>query len=514
MDIGSCLARNARRHPEKGALICEGRTWTYGEMNAEVNRLAHGLMRLGVTKGQKVAMMMKNSDWFAITFYAAAKLGAVLVPMNFRLTAVEVAYILEHSDAMLVVCDEEYAGLIASVVQEAPLVHSVVVAGENVREGQFRYKDVLSDQTHDPEVALGERDELEILYTSGTTGKPKGVVLDHHRVMQVSVKMMAEMGLNPSDRLLHLAPLFHAAQLNLCLLTGIFLGCVNVIHRDFDPRAALAAIHEHRISFFFGVPAMYNFMLQVPDRSQYDLSTVTRCSYGAAPMAPALVRQSMELFGTDQFYNLCGLTEGGPGGIALRPDGHKTKLGASGTAMFLTEARVVDEYDRDVPPGVIGELVMRGETIMKGYYKNPEATAEAMRGGWLHTGDLAVMDEDGYMTLVDRKKDMIISGGENIYSVEVEQVLYSHPAVLEAAIIGVPDPVWGETVAAIIVPKPETTIDLSELQAFCRTYLAGYKIPRVLHMVKQLPRNASGKILKYKLRDELYENGFKNDATG
>lgn len=538
MDIGSCLARNARRQPEKWALTCEGRTWTYHEMNAEVNRLAHGLAALGVIKGQKVALMMKNSDWFAICFYAAAKLGAVLVPMNFRLAAVEVAYILGHSDSVLVIGDEEYAELIARATdamaeqavsanavagvasseeevaeREVPLLRHTIIVGENALGGQLRYRQVVTDNAEEPEVTLGERDDLEILYTSGTTGKPKGVVLDHYRVMQVGVKMMAEMGLNPHDRLLHLAPLFHAAQLNLCLLTGIFLGCSNVIHRDFDPRAALAAIHEHRITYFFGVPAMYNFMLQVPDRSAYDLSSVTRCSYGAAPMAPALVRQSMELFGTDQFYNLCGLTEGGPGGIALRPDGHKTKLGASGTAMFLTEARVVDEHDCDVPPGVIGELIMRGETIMKEYYKNPQATAEAMRGGWLHTGDLAVMDEDGYMTLVDRKKDMIISGGENIYSVEVEQVLYAHPAVLEAAIIGVPDPVWGETVAAMIVTKPGQTIELGELQSFCRNYLAGYKIPRVLHVVDQLPRNASGKILKYQLRAALH-GGSEQDAVG
>jgi acyl-CoA synthetase (AMP-forming)/AMP-acid ligase II len=320
--------------------------------------------------------------------------------------------------------------------------------------------------------------------------------------------MMALMGLNPNERLLHLAPLFHSAQLNLFLLSGFFLGASHVIHRDFHPVETLKAIQEHKITIFFAVPTMYTYLLQVPNRDQYDLSSVTRCGYGAAPMAPEIIKQSMELFQHDQFYNMCGLTEGGPGGICLMPEGHKNKLGASGLPIFHTEARVVDDEDQDVPPGKVGELILRGETIMKEYYKNPQATAETMRNGWLHTGDLAVKDEDGYITLVDRKKDMIISGGENVYSVEVEQVLYAHPHVLEAAVIGLPHEVWGEMVTAVIVPKPGQTIDPEELQAFCRKYLAGYKIPRAVHFVEQLPRNASGKVLKYQMR-----NAFKEQAA-
>ncbi len=514
MDIGSCLARNARRHPEKRALTCEERTYTYAEFNKEVNRLAHGLAALGVKKGDKVALMMKNSDWFAIAFFAAAKLGAVLVPINFRLAVVEAQYILQHSDSVLVICDEEFAGLIDEARSGAADLRHVVVVGETPVAGQLRYSQVVTDNRAEPAVELTEYDDLQILYTSGTTGKPKGAVFDHHRVLQVSVNMMAAMGLNPNDRLLHLAPLFHAAQLNLFLLTGFYLGCSSVIHRDFHPEQALAAIQQYQISFFFGVPAMYTYLLQVPNRERYDLSSVTRCSYGAAPMAPELVRQSMELFGTDQFFNLCGLTEGGPGGVILTPEGHKMKLGASGTAIFQNEARVVDDQDQEVAPGGIGELVLRGETVMKEYYKNPQATAEAFRGGWLHTGDLATIDEDGVITLVDRKKDMIISGGENVYSVEVEQVLYSYPQVLEAAVIGVPHELWGETVAAVIVPKPGETMELEDLQAFCRRYLAGYKIPRVLFLVDRLPRNASGKILKFKLRSELREAGTNDRATG
>lgn len=499
MDIGSCLARNARRDPDRWAVSCDGRIYTYGQFNQAVNRLAHGFLQLGIIKGQKVSLMMKNSDYFAIAFYAAAKLGAVLVPVNFRLTMSEVRYILDHSDTRLVVCDAEYEPLISEARQNLQLLEHVVIVGEPTIAGHFSFEQMMTDNVEEPNVQLTERDDLELLYTSGTTGKPKGVLLDHHRVMQVGVKMMAILGLNPNDRLLHVAPLFHSAELNLFLLPGFFLGAGHVIHRDFHPVEALKAMQEHKITFFFGVPAMYTYMLQVPNAKQYDLSSVSRVGYGAAPMAPEIVRKSMELFGTDQFYNLCGLTEGGPGGICLDPQGHKERFGASGRQMFHTEARVVGEFDQDVPAGTVGELILRGETIMKEYYKNPDATAETMRNGWLHTGDLAVRDEEGYITLVDRKKDMIISGGENVYSVEVEQILYAHPQVLEAAVIGVPDEVWGESVAAVIVPKPDESIDFEQLKAFCRTQLAGYKIPRALYIVEQLPRNASGKVLKYQL---------------
>jgi acyl-CoA synthetase (AMP-forming)/AMP-acid ligase II len=311
---------------------------------------------------------------------------------------------------------------------------------------------------------------------------------------------MVAMGLNQHDRFLHLAPLFHSAQLNLFLISGVVLGATHYIHRDFHPQKVLQAIQEYKISFFFGVPAMYNFLLQVPDSKKYDLSTITRCGYGAAPMAPELVRKSMELFKTDRFYNLCGLTEAGPGGVYLDPFGHKEHLGKGGKPVFLSEARVVTESGDDIMPGGVGEFILRGDTVMKGYYKNPEETASAIKGGWLYTGDLATIDHEGYITLVDRKKDMIISGGENVYSIEVEQVLYEHPSILEAAVIGLPDEVWGEAVCGVVVPKSSATIDESELKNFCRKKLAGYKIPRKFFIEQELPRNASGKVLKYQLK--------------
>ncbi|MBX6395879.1 MAG: AMP-binding protein [Alicyclobacillaceae bacterium] len=384
--------------------------------------------------------------------------------------------------------------------------HGVAVAAESVPKGVRSWKELFSSRTSEPPVEVAEEDDCQILYTSGTTGRPKGALFDHHRILHVAINVIACLGVNPRDRLLHVAPLFHSAQLDLFLISGTFVGATHVVMSDFDPVAVLRTIHEEKISLFFGVPTMYTYLLQVP-RGQFDLSSVRRCAYGAAPMAPELVKRSMELFGTDQFYNLCGLTEGGPGGVYLPPDRHLDKLGAGGIPILNTEVRVVDDEGRDVPPGVVGEMILRGETVMKGYYKDPEATAKTLRDGWLYTGDLAVMDEDGYLTLVDRKKDMIISGGENVYSTEVEQVLYAHPGILEAAVIGLPDPEWGEAVTAVVVPKPGQTLDVEELKGFCRKSLAGYKIPRKVFIAERLPRNASGKVLKFELRQTYSREG-------
>ncbi|TMU87056.1 long-chain-fatty-acid--CoA ligase [Bacillus sp. BHET2] len=506
MDIGSYLAQNARKKPEKLAIECEGRTYNYKQFNEEVNKLAHGLLGLGIQKGDRIALMMKNSDQFVQAFFAGAKVGAVIVPVNFRLTSSEVHYIFDQSDSLVVFCDEEFEETVTSAREETRVLH-VITTGAPKVVGHHSFDRVVSDNVENPHIYISDDDDLEILYTSGTTGRPKGALFDHKRIFNVGLTMMISMGINERENFLHIAPLFHSAQLNLFLLSGVVLGATHIIHRDFHPVKTLEKIQEHKVTHFFGVPAMYTFMLQVPNASDYDLSSIKRCGYGAAPMAPEMVRKAMELFKTDQFFNLCGLTEAGPGGILLDPEGHSTHFGKGGKAAFLTEARVVNEEGKDVAPGAVGEFIVKGESTMKEYYKKPEETAKALKEGWLYTGDLATIDEEGYITLVDRKKDMIISGGENVYSIEVEDILYEHPAVLEAAIIGLPDETWGEAVCAVIVQKPGMSIDEQELKDFCRQKLAGYKIPRRIFIEEVLPRNASGKILKYQLRKSL--NGVK-----
>ena len=506
MNLATSLTLNVNRHPGKMCITCEDRIYTYREFNEEVNRLANGLLSLGIEKGEKVALFMKNSDHFAIGLYAIWKAGLTVVPINFRLTALETRYILEQSDCIAVFCDGDLEETMAKAADGLHELKHIVVNSASPSERHLSWNSVISNDSSEPNVLVLNTDNAEILYTSGTTGKPKGALFDHQRILNVNMAFIMLKRLNADDKLLHIAPLFHSAQLNLFFIPAIMLGASSVIHRDFHPVTSLREIENSGITIFFGVPAMYNAMLQVPDREKYDMSSIRSCSYGAAPMAPALVEQSMKLFGTDRFFNLCGLTEAGPGGVFLSPEDHKTKLGAGGTAMFFTNIRVVNDRMEDVKPGETGEFVIKGETVMKEYYRKPEETQKTFSDGWLLTGDLATIDEEGYITIVDRKKDMIISGGENVYSVEVEQVLNSHPQVLEAATIGLPDEKWGEMVVAIVVSKNGEKIEEEEIYRYCRDHLAGYKVPKKIFYSDALPRNASGKILKYQLRESINDN--------
>lgn len=503
MNISTSLTLNAHRHPDKMAITCEERVYSYKELNDEVNQFSNGLLQLGHKKGDKVAIFMKNSDHFVIAFFAIIKAGFVAVPVNFRLSATETSYILEQSDTVAVICDAEFEEIVVNSKKGIEEVQHIIVHPAAANEGNLSWDQAKSEDDTEPDVIVSITDDAEILYTSGTTGRPKGALFDHQRILNVNMGVIMAVGMTTNDRVLHVAPLFHSAQLNLFLVTGIMLGTSNLIHRDFNPVKALEGIEEVKATFFFGVPAMFGALLQVPNVDSYNLSSIQTCMYGAAPMAPTLIEASIKMFGTDQFYNLCGLTEAGPGGVYLKPDEHKTKLGAGGKAMYYTNVRVVNDKMEDVEPGEIGEFIMKGETIMKEYYRNPEETQATFSDGWLLTGDLAKIDEDGFVTLVDRKKDMIISGGENVYSVEVEQVLNGFPGILEAATIGVPDEKWGEVVSAVLVTKEGVTIDEKELIDYCRERIAGYKVPKKFIYEDALPRNASGKILKYQLRESI-----------
>lgn len=503
LNLGMTLARNARQIPEKKAVIFGEKSYTYKQLNQKVNQLANGLVASQIKKGEKIAILMKNSDQFVIVFYAIMKVGAIAVPINFRLATAEVRYILEDSDASVLFFDEPYTSLVSQVTENNKNIKLQVCAGNKIEKNQLTMNAISNDNVSEPFVEVLESDVAEILYTSGTTGNPKGALFDHHRILYVAFTSAIMMKMGPEDNLLHVAPLFHSAQLNLFMITGTLLGSTQVIQQDFHPVHVLQAMEQHKITLFFAVPTMYNFLLQVPNYEKYDLSSVKRCGYGAAPMPTALLQQVMKLFRHEQFFNMCGLTEAGPGGVLLLPDEHKTKMGAGGKAMLCTEVRVVNERGEDVAPFETGEFIIKSEMVMKEYYKNPEETRQTLRDGWLYTGDLSIVDEDGYITLVDRKKDMIISGGENIYSTEVEQALYQHPDILEAAVIGLPDEIWGEKVVAIVVGKKGRNLDVEALKLFCCERLASYKVPTEIIVENTIPRNASGKILKYRLREAL-----------
>lgn len=505
MNLGELVARNARMLPGKEALVYEDRRFTWFEVNERVNAIANTFIELGLRKGDKVAMWMFNTDFFVLTFYGIVKAGGVAVPVNFRLAPPEAEYIFDHCDAVALVFDDVFEPAMREMKPRLGKVKRFLSAGAGSFEGFDTIRSVMDKRKHhEPGVPVDEFDESEIIYTSGTTGRPKGAVLTHHNQMAITTSMTSLISINIKDRLLHAAPLFHSAELNLYLNPGTYLGSTHIVVRDFVPDKILSLIQKEKITQFFGAPVMYTFMMMVPDFDKYDLSTIRFYGYGAAPMAAESVKQMIAKFKSTNFFCLCGFTEAGPGGIALSPEDQIRKAGAGGKYIVNMESRIADEKGATITkPGVIGELCIKGDTIMKGYYKNPEATVEAIRDGWVYSGDLAVMDDEGYITLVDRKKDMIITGGENVYSKEVEDAIYEHPSVQEAAIIGIPDPRWGETVMAVVAPKQGKTIDLDELRKFLGNRIADFKIPRLLEIMPALPKNVSGKVLKYKLREQF-----------
>jgi acyl-CoA synthetase (AMP-forming)/AMP-acid ligase II len=486
----------------------DGTAWvdmSWGEAAVEVGRWRAALAKENLQPGDRVGLCSRNRvEWMCFD-QAALGLGLVVVPLFYNDRPDNMAYCLTDAGAKLLLLED---GKLWEAMRAQVGTLERVVCLSNASKADAKAvslkkwlpnKGVALQPSPTPAGGLAT-----LVYTSGTTGRPKGAILTHHNQMVLTTSMTSLIGINTKDRILHTAPLFHSAELNLYLNPGTYLGSTHVVVRDFVPNNILSLIQKEKISQFFGAPVMYTFMMLVPDFDKYDLSSVRYYGYGAAPMAAESVRQMIDKFKSTSFFCLCGFTEAGPGGIALQPEEQIRKAGAGGKYIVNMESRIADDKGVTITkPGVVGELCIKGDTIMKGYYKNPEATAEAIRDGWVYSGDLAVMDDEGYITLVDRKKDMIITGGENVYSKEVEDAIYEHPSVQEAAIIGIPDPRWGETVMAVVAPKQGKTLDLDELKKFLGSRIADFKIPRLLEVMPALPKNVSGKVLKYKLREQF-----------
>ncbi|KAM9863216.1 fatty acyl-CoA synthetase [Leucobacter sp. BZR 635] len=496
------LTRNAHRHPDRIALIFEGTERSYAQLDGEINQYAHAMLSLGVQKGDRVAIISPNSDRFILAMYGAFKIGAIVSPFNPRSTARELAYLLEDSGTSLLLFAGETAAAVKGLASlERPPAAQLMSLGSEPGFASFvELAATMPDS--DPQIAVYEDDDCMIIYTSGTTGNPKGAVFDHHRLLWVGVSM-SSIGVNSFDRNLHVAPMYHCAELVLFVLSGFSLGTTHVVLPAFEPTAVLNALEEHRITVFLGVPTMYQMMLMVPDIGDRDLSSWRLGFFGAAPMPPSAVEKLVSTLPRVDFLQLCGPTEGGPAGIYSTPEDVVARPDATGRwPVANTELRLVDAAGNDVETGVTGEILLRGETIMKGYWNKPEATAEAIRDGWLHTGDLAVRDADGFITIVDRLKDMIITGGRNVYSIEVENALAGHPDVQDVAVVGREHDTFGETIVAIVTPVPGSDVKLDALRAFAAEYLADYKLPREL-ITRDIPRNPSGKILKHVLRSEV-----------
>ncbi len=502
--IDGALRATARRVPDAEALSFGDNNFTYAELDAAVERVACALAGLGLTKGDCIALMSTNSDRFILTFYAAHRLGAIFVPINPSSAPPEIEYLLEDSGAVVFVFDPALSTAVdATIAKGLPATcRKVVALGEAGTHTNLLALAEKSDGRR-PEVDIREDDDALILYTSGTTGKPKGALFDHHRSMWVSVNTIATCGMKVGDRFLHVAPLFHAAELCIMLMPGTMLGAKHVVLSGFDPMVVADKLESERITMFFGVPTMFQFLLKVPNLAQRDLSAWRTGLFGAAPMPASAVEQLVTTLPQVEFLQLCGQTEGGPGGIYSNAQQVKDRPDASGRQPLpFTECRVVDSAGNDVAPGDTGELLLRGETIMKGYWNKPEATAETIVDGWLHTGDVARLDADGYMTLVDRLKDMIITGGHNVYSVEVENALAAHPDIADCAIVSKPHPEYGESIVAVVTPVEGATVTLDQIKEFCRERLSHYKVPHEL-LLRSIPRNPSGKIMKHVIRAEM-----------
>lgn len=516
--IGYWLTRRASLSPSKTALIFEDTKWTYAEFNRRVNTLAHALKSIGVNHGDRVGYLDLNHPNFFVTLFAAAKLGAIFVPLNFRLTGPELLFIINDAGVHTVIHDEQFGPLIESIRDELTCRHVVrtftdASTGRHLPAGIRSFDDLFVDQRDSDMDNQVSSDEVAwIMYTSGTTGRPKGAMLTHGNVLWNNISAWVAYDSSTNDVTLVCAPLFHIGGLNVTPMSAFTKGATVVLLRQYDPAKALEAIASHRVTTMFGVPAMFQFMSLVPGFAEADLSSINSFICGGAPVPEPLIRLYADR--GISFVQGYGLTETSPFATIVPTEAIEAKVGSAGLPPFFTDVRLFDDDDEEVTePGQRGEIVVRGPNVMKGYWNRPDATAEVIRNGWFHTGDIGVRDEDGFFYIVDRKKDMIISGGENIYPAEVEDCLYAHPAIAECAVIGVPDDKWGETVRAIVVAKQEATTTAEEIIAFCQGRLARYKQPRSVVFTDVLPRNPAGKVLKFELRERFGRGGEADAPT-
>jgi long-chain acyl-CoA synthetase len=519
MNIAQGLAHAKKIAGTRQAVGCGVARYTWEEFDLRTDALARGLAALGVVRGDRVAVLMLNCHRYLELYYACARMGAAIVPLNIRLARPEIVYILNDSESKALVVDKTFAPY-ATGRDTFPTVESIVYCGDETPEGMINYDDVVSKGSHmleSVDQAMEDDDLAGLFYTGGTTGRAKGVMLSHKNVMSNAMNSIIAFGFTNQDKRLHAAPMSNIADVG-----GVFaltmLGACHVFIPTFDPMHVLEAVQKEQVTVTVLVPTMLNAVLNHPNVDKYDLSSIRRLVYGASPMPVELLKQGLQKWG-QIFAQGYGMTETSPLLTVLDPADHilegtpeqVRRLSSCGKEVLGVEVRVVNIEGEDVHPGEIGEIIARGPNVMSGYWRMPEATAAAVVDGWMHTDDLATIDEENYIYIVDRAKDMIISGGENIYSVEVENALYTHPAVLEVAVIGIPHDAWGEAVHAVVVCKPGMQVTGDELIEHSRTLIAGYKVPRSIEFSQDaLPKSGAGKILKRDLRDKYWTGKSRN----
>mgnify|MGYP003670195732 CR=1 FL=1 len=506
-NVGLFLSKRAMLNPDLEAVIdhASGRRFSFAALNARANRVASALHQRGIRKGDRVALLLMNGVEFVECFFALAKMGAVIVPVNWRLTADELSFILMDAGAGTLIYSHDFAGTVGELHGRGAAATEIsrwIEVGPAEQRAAFAeaYDAVLaSGEENEPPIAARDDDLLFIMYTSGTTGLPKGAMHTHETVLWAVFTIKATADVRFKDRYAIALPLFHVGAL-APVLGNIHAGITSVLLRQFDPSAMWRVIEEESITTTLAVPAMLNFMLQVPAREESDYASLRWIMSGASPVPVALMERYRDL--GIEIHQVYGLTECCGPGCLISPDQAMQRIGSTGKAFFHTDVRVVDAEGNDVGPGEPGEVIIRARHIMTGYWNNPQATAETIRDGWLHTGDVALVDEDGFLTIHDRIKDMLISGGENVYPAEIENVLLSHDKVGDVAVIGMPSKRWGESAFAVVVAK-DAELSEAELLQHCEGKLARYKQPRGVAFVTEIPRNPTGKPLKRLLREQF-----------
>ncbi|HEM61673.1 MAG TPA: long-chain-fatty-acid--CoA ligase [Chloroflexi bacterium] len=503
------LNTNAKRYGDRTALVFEDTSYTFDQVNRRINSLVNALSDLGVQKGDRVGVLAYNCPQ-CLEVFGLAKAGLICVPLNYRSVGRELTYLVNNSEINTLILGREFVDVVNSIRPQLEAVTNFICLDAQV-EGMLNYEQLISSYPADePPEEVAPEDPAALYYTSGTTGYPKGAI-HTHRSLLAEIAVHQE-SFCTDDVVLCVMPFFHVGGSAAHLFPAFTYGATSVIHRAFDETAVLEAIQEQRITYVGLVPAMIIRLLEHPDLDRYDLSSLSTIMYVGAPMPVEALRKGLERFGP-VFSQIFGQTETLNVAVLRKAD-HKLegserevrRLKSAGKPFARDEMRIVDEKGRDVPLGEAGEILACSDRMMSGYWKMPEETVKTITDGWLHMGDVGMMDEDGYIYLVDRKKDMIISGGENIYSREVEEVLYTHPAVLEAAVVGVPDEKWGESVKAVVVLKEGASASEEEIVDFCKERLAGYKKPRSVDFRDILPKTGSGKIRKGEIREDYWKD--------
>jgi acyl-CoA synthetase (AMP-forming)/AMP-acid ligase II len=514
MNIPFILEKALSLYADKEAVVCSGKRFTYRQFADRVFRLAHFLQTIGIGKGDCVAILHQNSHLFIESYFAVAQLGAILNPLNIRLSPRELSFILKDSGAVLLIASRRYSEQVVAIKEKETKLRRIIWTGQGETpaiSSSVDYEALIEDASNEPlpNPSISERDIAQLYYTSGTTGRPKGVILSHKNVCTHALAAIAELKMCDRDNWIHAAPLFHLADA-WATFAITWVGGKHVVVEDFEPSLVLSILQDEEITITNMIPTMLNMLVNTPVVDNYNYSSLRAILSGGAPIASEVVKRIMEAFKCD-YIQTYGMTETSPyltlsilkeNLFHLSPEEQFQYKARTGRPFMGVLLKVVREDGSEVSPNdeEVGEIIVKGDIVTEGYFTRPEETAVSIKEGWLYTGDMATLNGEGYVNIVDRKKDVIITGGENVYSIEVENILYTHPAVLEGAAIGVPDPKWGEAVKAVVVLKPGHQATEEEIIEHCKNQIARYKAPKSVDFVPELPKTGSGKIYKKELK--------------